>query len=632
MKSAQGVYRLLSEVLGIALLLGLAACGGNGGEEGMQTQPAVSPNQVQAPVAEQPPQIDQMPAKEVPNEQGGSTPVLVVDPTPPQAVLCSAGRWCVGAAKESIAASDKHIKGVTEVDYPQNRVQGMGIGGYGDFVNLINPNQFNISFGFAKGNYTEKEEDGAAHSLYVRAVYIAVPGQSELALVTVDAIGTGNLIQKGIKLAVAQATGIPMDNVLVGSTHSHSAPDLQGLWGGVPASWLSCTQADVATDGCGTDEAEQWTAGLYQRAASAVKTAKLKSVAAHMEIATKPVDLNQTRNAAALPNQTTDKALTVMRAVGVSTSSPIATVVQYAAHPTLLGAEHRKLHSDFVLSTLVRVERDLGGMAIYYNGPIADASAKTGTLMACTGIKDRDPRDYCRAQQFGRILGDQVVSLANDRALSKPVTPRMEVQHAQAVLPVTNPLFVGAGLIRAFNRYYNFVQTPVDDIPQITLLRNTLPQVAPTASTAVSRVTLGEPLVGRGFEMVTVPGEGRNGLGQLIRALAYGKEDAKTKPLMLLGLTHNSFGYLIPEEEFGGPLPKGPDYEPLYEELVSLGPATAPLLRFQAYFPLFNVPPEAYAPGYLMACQAGPDQDDCLLRIMQFRAPGAADLQKLAQP
>lgn len=629
---------LRNTVIGVVFIAVLAGCGGNGDAE---SGTSVAPNQVTASgQGEQtsnpnsnstPPQtVQPAPVNPLPGSQGVEVPV-VVDP-PPRAVPCSAGRWCVGAAKESIAASDKHIKGVTEVDYPQNRVQGMGVGGYGDFVNLFNPNQFNISFGFAKGNYTEKEEDGAAHSLYVRAVYLAIPGQSELALVTVDAIGTGNLIQKGIKQAVSEATGIPLNNVLVGSTHSHSAPDLQGLWGGVPATWLSCTKADEAMDGCGTDEAEQWTAGLYQRAAIAVKKAKQQSVAADMEIATKPVDLNQTRNAAALPNQATDKALTVMRAVGAGTSAPIATVVQFAAHPTLLGADHRKLHSDFVLSTLVRVERDLGGMAVYFNGPIADASAKTGTLMACSGIKDRDPRDYCRAQQFGRILGDQVVSLANDGSARKPVSPKLNVQHAEAVLPVTNPLFVAAGLIRAFNRYYNFVQTPVDDIPQVTLLRNTLPQVAPTASTAVSRVTLGEPLAGKGFEMVTIPGEGRNGLGQLIRALAYGKDDAKTKPLMLLGLTHNSFGYIVPEEEFGGPLPKGPDYEPLYEELVSLGPATAPLLRFQAYFPLFKVPAEAYGPAYLTACQAGPDQDDCLLRIMQFRAPGATDLQKLAQP
>lgn len=630
MISAHGFSRLGRLALvacGLGLLGALHGCGGNGDAE---IQPAVTPNQLVTAPAEQTPKEN--PTQEKPPTEQAQEPPLVVDPPAVPPLACSAGRWCVGAAKESIAASAKHIKGITEVDYPQSRVQGMGVGGYGDFVNLINPNQFNISFGFAKGNYTDKEEDGAAHSLYVRAVYLAIPGQSELALVTVDAIGTGNLIQKGIKQAVSSATGIPVNNVLVGSTHSHSAPDLQGLWGGVPATWLSCTQADEALEGCGTDEAEQWTAGLYQRAAQAVKKAKLQSVAANLEVATKQVDLNQTRNDAALPNQTTDKALTVMRAVGVGTSNPIATVVQYAAHPTLLGADHRKLHSDFVLSSLVRVERELGGMAIYYNGPIADASAKTGPLMACTGIKDRDPRDYCRAQQYGRILGDQVVAVVNDRSMRTVVSPILNVQHAQAVLPVTNPLFVGAGLIRAFNRYYNFVETPVDDIPQVTLLRNTLPQVAPTASTEVSRVTLGEPLRGKGFEMVTIPGEARNGMGQLIRALAYGKEDAKTKPLMLLGLTHNSFGYLIPEEEFGGPLPKGPDYEPVYEELVSLGPATAPLLRFQAYFPLFKVPPQAYAPGYLTACQAGPEQDDCLLRVMQFRAPGASDLQSLAQP
>ena len=108
-------------------------------------------------------------------------------------------------------------------------------------------------------------------------------------------------------------------------------------------------------------------------------------------------------------------------------------------------------------------------------------------------------------------------------------------------------------------------------------------------------------------------------MGQLLRTLAWGdlKEE---RPMMLMGLTHNSFGYIIPEEEFGGPLaPELP-----YEETVSLGPLTAPLLRLQAYFPLFDVPEEAYAPDYFSAC-ADPQDDACITQVLNHKLTFSLD-------
>lgn len=542
--------------------------------------------------------------------------------------------WCAGVAVESIAPSAKHIAGVTESDVPQDRVQRFGLGGYGNVANLVNPQQLNISFGDATGNYTAAEDLGEDHSIKVRVMYLTIPGKPAVLFVTLDAIGTGNLIQKGIKNAVNAATGVPVDNILVGSSHSHSAPDLQGLWGGVPATWLSCTKADEALDGCGEDD--KWTAGLYQRAAAAAKRAKADAVKVRLETATEDVPLNSIRSPKAVPDQSTDRALTVLRAVALGADATVGTIVQYAAHPTILGSDNRLVHTDYVHALLVTVEKTLGGRALYYNGPIGDASTSGDPATQCNPLNSvvfaspstNVARAYCRANSYGKLLGNTAVKLIRNEARRKPVDTELAVAHQQAVLPVTNPLFLSAGLIRAFNRYYNFVETPVDDIPQITLLRNSLPQVAPTATTTVSRITLGKPAAGRGLEMATIPGEGRNGLGQLLRKLAYGP-DSKGKPMMLLGLTHNSFGYIIPDEEFGGPLPKNSSYEPVYEEIVSLGPLTAPLLRYQAYFPLFNVPPEFYAPAYLTACQDSPDSDACLVKILQFKAPGPSDIQNL---
>ncbi len=54
--------------------------------------------------------------------------------------------------------------------------------------------------------------------------------------------------------------------------------------------------------------------------------------------------------------------------------------------------------------------------------------------------------------------------------------------------------------------------------------------------------------------------------------------------MMLLGLTHNSLGYILTEDEFGNGLF---ECQSFYEETVSLGPFTTPALNLQAYDPLF---------------------------------------------
>src|SRR3546814_16472993 len=77
---------------------------------------------------------------------------------------------------------------------------------------------------------------------------------------------------------------------------------------------------------------------------------------------------------------------------------------------------------------------------------------------------------------------------------------------------------------------------------------------------------------------------------------------------MLLGLTQNSFGYIIPEEEFNYLDASGDTGFlvpfPNYEEFVSPGPLTAPLLPAAAYIPLFDGPARAYTPAYLRACSS----------------------------
>ncbi len=98
----------------------------------------------------------------------------------------------------------------------------------------------------------------------------------------------------------------------------------------------------------------------------------------------------------------------------------------------------------------------------------------------------------------------------------KKVEGGLQVAHANAFLPVTNPLFVGAGGLRSFNGYYNFTPLGEELAANIPGYDN-LPQVALYAETLVSRIQLGQG-EGKALELVTIPGEGSKGMADTIRA------------------------------------------------------------------------------------------------------------------
>ncbi|MDP1776955.1 MAG: hypothetical protein Q8K94_10155, partial [Moraxellaceae bacterium] len=429
---------------------------------------------------------------------------------------------------------------------------------------------------------------------WVRVMVMVDPVKGErIAWVTLDAIGAGNLIQDAVKKAVneascAQDLCIPIRNVLFGQTHTHAGADLQGLWGGVPKDW----QQKMLFDG--------------------VKAATTKSLAQR-----KPAQLSLVRGDASAFNNyrrpkyrdesifhQADPAASLLMAQADDEANDhrmLATLAQFSAHPTSVGANDfrredgtvvRVPHPDYPLGVVERLEQQLGGTSLYFNGAIADASPSG----PATGSNK-----YEQVKSRGENLANLLLGL---RGNAVPVSASLSVAHAEVVVPVTNPLFIGVGLLSQFNGYYQFSQLPKDDIPGFNMipasliesfeeLQNQLPQPAPIARTLVSRISIGQSGDDAArVEMVTIPGEATNTFGQYIRRLSGDSPLSDAKPnvhTMLLGLTHNSFGYIIPEDEFSYIDPTGDVVG--YEEIVSLGPLTAPLLRLQGYNPLFGIQP-----------------------------------------
>ncbi len=100
------------------------------------------------------------------------------------------------------------------------------------------------------------DPDGHVESIYARAVAISNRGGRTLLLADLENQGTFAAYKQGpyglydIRVQVSHDTGVPVNSIVINSDHSHSGPDLIGLWGGVPVSYLRlvASQAVKALD------------------------------------------------------------------------------------------------------------------------------------------------------------------------------------------------------------------------------------------------------------------------------------------------------------------------------------------------------------------------------------------------
>jgi hypothetical protein len=541
----------------------------------------------------------------------------------------------VGAAKRSVSPTQQHIDGMVEPRLDgTTHLQRFNLGGFG-----IDPLQNVPDDPFGGVDQGGEELTKAAErryyegtrgpeTLHVRVMVLEQADGTRVAFVMLDAIGAGNLVQKAVKEAInaaacemdacfapADTSGDQIGTIVFGQTHSHAGPDLQGLWGGVPQDWVQNV--------------------LVAGAVSATREAIAGLLPAHVTFRQGSTqEFNNYRRPRYDLTADADGTLTLVTATG-DDGTAVGSLLQYNAHPTAIDSDPRVPHADYIqgaLDWLESAQTGSGGVALYYNGPIADASG-SGRRANCDSTADDKPANGYGDGDFGssRCRGEGIASAAQGFAAHE-LAPTLAMRHVEVTLPITNPGFLAFGLTGTFNRYYDFMMLPADEIPGIGPLVASemvnLPQLTPVAKTLVSRITLGG--TDSGLEIVTIPGEATNTFGQYIRALT------PNKNMMLLGLTHNAFGYIIPEEEFNlvdpGVSCARPSDDPFcnaglvapftgYEENVSLGPLTAPLLRFEAYHPLFDVGPDdaRNLPPVLLVCQDDPMSEQCVLNNIGSR-------------
>jgi hypothetical protein len=357
---------------------------------------------------------------------------------------------------------------------------------------------------------------GIHDSVYARAMAIE-SGGTGFVLVMIDAVGAGSRTTKTIQQQAAAAIGIPAANVFVGESHSHSSPDLVGLWSQLDA----VKNADFIA----------YRDFVIARAVAAVTQAWNNRQPANLFASTGSLDRSSNRRGWGF----TDQELVVLDAIDASTSARIGTLVSWAAHPTVLGKSNRLISRDYQGYAVDALEATLGaGKVAYWNGAFGDA------------LPVAPSADFAGAQDVGNAVAAATLSAMASKTL---VGPGVRIASRGFVGCVSNwrfALALGLGCM---------------DYTLVTPPPGCLTNQAVESSVAYIRL-------GTEVQIAITPGEA-------LTRLADGDTNVKgVKDYMKPGTHHlwlnpgsDFLGYLIPCDEFNHP-PPGDDK---YEEGVSLG-------------------------------------------------------------
>lgn len=357
--------------------------------------------------------------------------------------------------------------------------------------------------------------------LTVKALVLSDGGDrhSTVALVAIDALGFPGVLGDRVRALVPR---LAPESIVIGASHTHSAPDCYAF-----------------PDGKGGHTADlAWLDLVVERAAQAINEAEENARPATLVVAE-----GEARGRIAFNYYAPDlydRRMGVIRALGTD-GSTIATLVNYAIHPEVLGADRGILSPDCIGPMAERIEARDGGVALFFNG------AQGGMVTADNRDLDApsDPvRGYWKdvgtweeCQRIGHTMADEALRLLADG--EHDPAPEVCAHVRDVAFPVeSDDLW---GVVRHSPLGY-----PHDEATR----------------TITSRLVLLDVGAAR---ILTIPGEALPNVGAYLKR----KTGERT---FLFGLTNDAFGYILAEVDFLA----FPRYQ--YVSRVSLGERTGTIL------------------------------------------------------
>lgn len=239
---------------------------------------------------------------------------------------------------------------------------------------------------------------GVLDPLYAAALVIQA-GNNKLAIVGLD-LGRSPAEKslQSIRQRIKAEAGI--DYSLIAGSHTHHGPVLE--------------LTDEPGKGKGKfDAALRYYKELEDEIAGAIIEANGKLALAKMAAGSFRLEQFNRNRQTKIEPKSSDRDLSVMRFDDAS-HKPLAILVNFTAHPTMLPAETLKFSADYVGAMKEAVEKEFGCASIFMQGAAGDQSVNQGTNSGY--------------QAFGRALGREVIKLATGLTTADVAKPSLVVK------------------------------------------------------------------------------------------------------------------------------------------------------------------------------------------------------------
>ena len=326
---------------------------------------------------------------------------------------------------------------------------------------------------------TAREKIG---KLTVRAFVLENNG-TRVAICSTDFLGFPGVLCNRVR---ARVSSIPPKNILIGATHTHSAPDCYGF-----PNESGKTSFDI-----------EYVNGVCAKLADAINEAVDKLQPGRIRIATGNAKGKIAYNYYA--EQLYDPRCNVIQALDAK-DKPFATLINYACHPEVIGSNQGILSPDFVGPLYDRIKERGGGTGIFMNGALG------GMVTAdCRGPNGKDIRTWDECIRIGHLLADESLRIVADAPVL--TNPHLFCASTTIEFPVENEL------LRA--------------IIKLSPLGFELDESRYIAS-QVNVVNIANA------QILTIPGEALPNIGYYLKRKMHGRHN------FLFGLTNDAFGYIL---------------------------------------------------------------------------------------
>jgi hypothetical protein len=237
---------------------------------------------------------------------------------------------------------------------------------------------------------------GVRDPLYAKAAVIDA-GKEKLAIVGMD-LGRGPRTDMMQRIRKAVKSGAGVGWVLISGSHTHSGPVIE--------------LRDKPGEGKGVyDDAIAYTVDLEKKLIEVILEAAGNVRDARIGWGSAQVSMNRNRHSKIEPKPM-DPELSVLR-FDDPQGKPIALVVNFAAHPTMLSGADLRFSAEYPGQMASEVQRVLGSPCVFMQGAAGDLSARTTDKIQ--GM-----------EAFGQALAGEVVAIAKGIQTSVPEKPGIQ--------------------------------------------------------------------------------------------------------------------------------------------------------------------------------------------------------------